>query len=97
MPPANPGCENIARRSSETLVVVTQAALIAGLMLAAVVGADSARADTLKIERIAITVTDLGRTEAFYRDGLGFRTVASNHSMIPRRNVCSASKRPPIR
>ena len=56
---------------------MTQAALIAGLMLAAVVGADSARADTLEIERIAITVTDLGRTEAFYRDGLGFRTVAT--------------------
>jgi catechol 2,3-dioxygenase-like lactoylglutathione lyase family enzyme len=33
-------------------------------------------AAALRIERIVITVSDLDRTEAFYRDGLGFKTVA---------------------
>ena len=33
-------------------------------------------AAALHIERIVITVSDLDRTEAFYRDGLGFKTVA---------------------
>ena len=33
-------------------------------------------AAALRIERIVITVSDLDRTEAFYRDGLGFATVA---------------------
>jgi len=36
-----------------------------------------ARAGAIEVERIAVTVTDLGRTEAFYRDGLGFRTVGT--------------------
>jgi catechol 2,3-dioxygenase-like lactoylglutathione lyase family enzyme len=33
-------------------------------------------AAALRIERIVITVSDLDRTEAFYRDGLGFATMA---------------------
>ena len=32
-------------------------------------------ADAIEIERIAITVSNLDQTEAFYRDGLGFQTV----------------------
>jgi catechol 2,3-dioxygenase-like lactoylglutathione lyase family enzyme len=72
----NYGCERIALHLSETAVVVTRLIRMAGLMLAILVWTDPARADVLEIERIAITVTDLGQTEAFYRDGLGFRTVA---------------------
>jgi catechol 2,3-dioxygenase-like lactoylglutathione lyase family enzyme len=35
----------------------------------------AAHAQALKLERITLTVSDLKRTEAFYRDGLGFERV----------------------
>ncbi len=35
----------------------------------------SGQAAVIDIERISLTVADLDRTEAFYRDGLGFRSV----------------------
>jgi catechol 2,3-dioxygenase-like lactoylglutathione lyase family enzyme len=38
--------------------------------------ASALHAAALRIERIVITVSDLDRAEAFYRDGLGFATVA---------------------
>src|SRR5687767_3153057 len=37
--------------------------------------APSARGEALELRAIGLTVADLGRTERFYRDGLGFRTV----------------------
>ena len=37
--------------------------------------APSARGEVLELRAIGLTVADLGRTERFYRDGLGFRTV----------------------
>jgi catechol 2,3-dioxygenase-like lactoylglutathione lyase family enzyme len=46
------------------------------LLLMALLAAAPARAAVIEVERISITVSDLSRTEAFYRDGLGFRTVA---------------------
>ena len=48
------------------------AALIAVLLFPST----ALHAAALRIERIVITVSDLDRTEAFYRDGLGFRTIA---------------------
>jgi len=36
----------------------------------------SAHAQALKLERIALTVRDLARSETFYRDGLGFEKVS---------------------
>jgi catechol 2,3-dioxygenase-like lactoylglutathione lyase family enzyme len=37
--------------------------------------ASSARGEVLALRAIGLTVADLGRTERFYRDGLGFHTV----------------------
>lgn len=37
--------------------------------------AQTARAEVLQVRAIGLTVADLGRTERFYRDALGFRTV----------------------
>jgi catechol 2,3-dioxygenase-like lactoylglutathione lyase family enzyme len=48
--------------------------------------ADVARAQVVEIERIAVTVSDLDRTEAFYRDGLGFKTLARRSVSPPDGN-----------
>lgn len=45
------------------------------LLMLAAGGADAA---ALRLERITLTVSDLGRTEAFYHDGLGFERVAQS-------------------
>jgi len=42
-----------------------------------------ARADVLTIRAIGLTVSDLDRTERFYRDTLDFRTVARKHVQDP--------------
>jgi catechol 2,3-dioxygenase-like lactoylglutathione lyase family enzyme len=70
-------CGRILCRGSERAVVGTRRMWIASLLFAVLMRTGLARADVIEIERIAITVSDLGRTEAFYRDGLGFRTVAT--------------------
>ena len=44
---------------------------------------DVARAQVVEIERIAVTVSDLDQTEAFYRDGLGFETLARRFVDLP--------------
>jgi catechol 2,3-dioxygenase-like lactoylglutathione lyase family enzyme len=44
---------------------------------------DVAQAQAIKIERLAVTVSDLGQTEAFYRDGLGFETLARRSFRAP--------------
>lgn len=49
-------------------------AAVAGLWLALL---GDARADALRVERVTLTVSDLERSEAFYRDGLGFERVGS--------------------
>jgi catechol 2,3-dioxygenase-like lactoylglutathione lyase family enzyme len=46
------------------------------LSISAWLASAPAQAAVLEVERICVTVSDLDRTEAFYRDGLGFRTVA---------------------
>lgn len=48
---------------------------VASLLLAIFVWTGPARAGAIEVVRIALTVTDLGKTEAFYCDGLDFRTV----------------------
>ncbi len=49
---------------------------LASLMTTALLAAAPTRAAVVEVERISITVSDLDRTEAFYRDGLGFHTLA---------------------
>ena len=51
---------------------------VASLLLAIFVWTGPARAGAIEVVRIALTVTDLGKTEAFYCDGLDFRTVEKN-------------------
>ena len=41
----------------------------------AIITATNAMAAVARIDRISMTVADLGRTERFYREGLGFQTV----------------------
>jgi catechol 2,3-dioxygenase-like lactoylglutathione lyase family enzyme len=50
--------------------------LIASLVQVTLWSSLPAQAGAVDVERIVITVSDLDRTEAFYRDGLGFQTVA---------------------
>jgi catechol 2,3-dioxygenase-like lactoylglutathione lyase family enzyme len=59
--------------------------IVRALLLAvALVGvAGTAGAAVLRIDRITLTVADLSRTEAFYRDGLGFETVRQAGSNDP--------------
>ena len=45
--------------------------------------AQAARAEVLELRAIGLTVADLGRTERFYRDGLGFRTVRRDGAADP--------------
>ncbi|TMH26874.1 MAG: VOC family protein [Betaproteobacteria bacterium] len=68
--------DHLACRGSERAAVVMRRMWIALLVFAVPMSACMARAGVIEIERIAVTVSDLGRTEAFYRDGLGFRTLA---------------------
>ena len=68
-----------ARRGGRTNILIYLArssALLLGLLLSTS-GAD---ARALQIDRIVITVSDLDRTEAFYRDGLGFTTTTRQSS-----------------
>ena len=44
---------------------------------------DVARAQVVEVERIAVTASDLDQTEAFYRDGLGFETIARRFVNLP--------------
>jgi catechol 2,3-dioxygenase-like lactoylglutathione lyase family enzyme len=53
--------------------------ILAALLLATT----PATAGALRIDHIAITVADLARTEAFYRDGIGFRTVTPAAPLEP--------------
>jgi len=54
------------------------------VILAGLIGATSpAWAAVVAVERIGLTVTDLDRTERFYRDGLGFVTVGRRHVEDP--------------
>src|SRR5438876_811934 len=68
--------DHVICRGSERAAVVMRRMWIALLVFAVPMSACMARAGVIEIERIAVTVSDLGRTEAFYRDGLGFRTLA---------------------
>jgi len=59
-------------------------ALCARLALAlAILAGAHARADVLTMRAIGLTVSDLDRTERFYRDTLDFRTVARKHVQDP--------------
>jgi catechol 2,3-dioxygenase-like lactoylglutathione lyase family enzyme len=54
------------------------------VILAGLIGATGpAWAAVVEVERIGLTVTDLDRTERFYRDGLGFVTVGRRHVEDP--------------
>jgi catechol 2,3-dioxygenase-like lactoylglutathione lyase family enzyme len=68
-----------ARRGGRTdilICLVRSTALLLGFLFSTS-GAD---ARAIQIERIVITVSDLDRTEAFYRDGLGFTTTTRQSS-----------------
>jgi hypothetical protein len=41
------------------------------------------RAAVIAVERVSVTVSDLDRTERFYREGLGFITVERRHVEDP--------------
>ena len=62
--------DHLACRGSERAAVVMRRMWIALLVFAVPMSACMARAGVIEIERIAVNVSDLGRTEAFYRDGL---------------------------
>jgi catechol 2,3-dioxygenase-like lactoylglutathione lyase family enzyme len=46
-----------------------------------------ASAAVLTLREVGLTVADIGRTERFYRDTLGFRTVARQHVRDPSRDA----------
>src|SRR6516165_2299829 len=50
-------------------------AAFAAVLVALLAFAFPALAAVIKIDRISVTVSDLARTEKFYRDALGFETV----------------------
>ena len=59
-------------------------ALCAGFTLALSIPAGAhARAEVLAVRTIGLTVSDLDRSERFYRDTLDFRTVARKHLQDP--------------
>ena len=60
------------RKTSHAVITVGFLAVAASL---AIFMATNATAAVLRIDRISMTVADLDRTEKFYREGLGFRTV----------------------
>ena len=60
------------RKASCSAITTRLVATVAGL---AVFIATNATAAVLRVDRISMTVANLGRTEKFYRAGLGFQTV----------------------
>ena len=60
------------RKASCSAITTRLVATVAGL---AIFIATNATAAVLRVDRISMTVADLGRTEKFYRAGLGFQTV----------------------
>jgi catechol 2,3-dioxygenase-like lactoylglutathione lyase family enzyme len=63
--------------------VISSWVRIAALLTVLLLPVAALHANALRIERIVITVSDLDRTEAFYRDGLGFATVARKAAADP--------------
>jgi catechol 2,3-dioxygenase-like lactoylglutathione lyase family enzyme len=73
---AGPNLRPLGSEQPETSWAICSGIQLAALLAVLLFPVAALHAAALRIERIVITVSDLDRTEAFYRDGLGFATVA---------------------